>query len=73
VAVAVVAVDSLVPDNPIKTTPELLEPLTVLTDKVEAVVTEPVVVVVEVVKMAVLVADCLPATTVAILEKMAIV
>jgi hypothetical protein len=72
--VAVVAVvDSSVPGNPIKTTLELPEPLTVLTDKAEAVVTEPVVVVVVVVKMVVLAADCLPATTVAILEKMAIV
>jgi hypothetical protein len=72
VAVAAVA-DSLVLASPIKTLQELLEPLTVLMDKVEAVVTEPVVEVVGVVKMAVLAAVCLPATTAAILEKMAIV
>jgi hypothetical protein len=72
VAAAEVA-DSLVPANPTKITLELLEPLTVLTDKVEAVVTVLVAVVVVEVKMAVLVADCSPATTVAILEKMELV
>jgi hypothetical protein len=73
VVVAEVVADSSVPDNPIKTTLELPEPLTVLTDKVEAVVTEPAEVAEVVAKMVVLVVDCLPATTVAILEKMAIV
>jgi hypothetical protein len=73
VVVAEVVAASLVPANPIKTPQELLEPLTVLMDKVEAVVTEPVAEVAVVVKMAVLAADYLPATTVAILEKMGLV
>jgi hypothetical protein len=73
VVVAGVVVDSLAPVNPTKTTLELLEPLTVLTDKVEAVATVPVEVEAGVVKMVVVVVDFLAATTAAILEKMVIV
>jgi hypothetical protein len=73
VAEVVVAVDSLVLDNPTIIIPEPPEPLTVAMERVEAVVTEPVVEVVEVVKMVVLAVDCWAATTAAILEKMAIV
>jgi hypothetical protein len=73
VAVVAVVVGSLVLVNPTIIPQELLEPLTVLMDKVEAVVTVPEAVVVVGVKMAVLVADFLAATTAAILEKMAIV
>jgi hypothetical protein len=73
VVVEVEVEDSLVLDSPTIIILELLALHMVLMDKVEAVVTEPVVVVAEVVKMVVLVVDCLAVTTAAILGKMAIV